>query len=78
MSASIHKLPAPPHRDSPVTHSSESHHIVRELSFPADTPITGILANLQADRVTGTLTLNISQGSVGTITFHAKQKIVAT
>lgn len=72
MTATVSKLPSPPARDS---HVSESHHIVRERQFSPATPLDEIRRTLHDSRATGTLSIDFSDGGIGTIRFSERKKI---
>jgi hypothetical protein len=66
------KLPSPP---SPTQHVSESHHLIRERTFPPTTNINEILRVLRDAHAIGTLSIDVVQGGVGSIRFHEKHKL---
>ena len=58
----------------------ESHAVLRERVFTIDrqsvlSDLDSILALLRAERATGKLIINLSQGSVGTIQFEESRRI---
>ena len=62
-------------REGDTPAASESHHLVRERSFPPSSSIDTIIRTLRSERVSGTLTIDFSQGGVGSVTFREKKKI---
>jgi hypothetical protein len=66
------KLPSPP---SATQHVSESHHLTRERSFSPSSNLNEILRILRSDSATGTLSIDINQGGVGSIRFSERHKV---
>jgi len=76
MTARLHPFPLPPTREgSPPSATAEFHLLVRERAFAPAPNILELLGLLHADRSTGTLTINITQGSVGSVTFREQHKV---
>jgi hypothetical protein len=71
----VAKLPSPPSREGDIPLASESHHLVRERSFPPSSSLDDIKRVLRNEHVSGRLEVDFSQGGVGTITFHERKKI---
>lgn len=67
----VRKLPRPPSRD----HIADSHRLVRERIFPSSMSISAILAELRESHSTGTLSLDIASGGVGSIRFREERRI---
>jgi hypothetical protein len=63
------RIPPPP--DSPAD-PRETHRLIRERNFPS---VEKALAVLHEERSVGTLMIDISGGSVGTVRFREEQKI---
>lgn len=63
-------ITAPPSRDAPT----ESHHLVRERHFPS-ADLTAILSTIRAERATGQLIIDISQGSIGSVRLREQHKV---
>lgn len=73
----ISKLPSPPTRNgnsSSPLHVAESQHIVRTRQFPTDTELAIILSDLRRSHATGTLMIDLGQGSVNGVRFREEQK----
>lgn len=65
------RLPSPPTLTTPAR---EQHHLVRERIF-GTTDVAEVVAALHESHVTGTLFVDISQGTVGSIRFREEQKV---
>jgi hypothetical protein len=55
--------------------SPESHHLVRERNFNTCMDLETILALLHLEGATGQLSVNMTQGSVGSITFREQHRV---
>lgn len=66
------RLPSPP--ISQATPAQESHRMVRERLF-GTTDVAEVLSSLVDSRSTGTLLVDLSQGTVGSIRFREEQKV---
>ena len=75
MSAPAARPPKPPPAPDSVAHVSESHHLVRERRFDARTPLDDIARTLRESRATGTLTVDLAQGGVASVTFRERQGV---
>jgi hypothetical protein len=60
------RIPTPP---------AESHQLVRERNFNTCMDTETILALLHLEHATGTLIVNMTQGSVGSVTFREQHRI---
>lgn len=65
------RLPSPPVLSAPAR---EQHHLVRERLF-GTTDVSLIVAALHDSRSTGTLLIDLSQGSVNSIRFSERHKV---
>ena len=72
---SASKLPRPPAREGALDSTQDTHHILRERAFPSATNINEILCNLRESRSTGTLSIDIAQGGIGSIRFSERRKL---
>lgn len=59
----------------PVSHVSESHAVVRETVYDRGMDVDYLLGLLRNQRVTGTLRVDISQGTVNGIRLEERQKL---
>ena len=69
------KLPSPPTRDSTIVPEQETHHLHRERAFSPSANINEILRNLRETHATGTLSVDINEGGVGSIRFSERKKV---
>lgn len=58
-----------------LSHVSESHHIVRDRVFPASRDLNFIERILRESSATGTLSIDFSNGGIGSIRFSERKKI---
>lgn len=55
--------------------ASETHRLVRERVFPHPLDVPAILHLLRQQSATGTLTIDLNQGGVGSIRFREERRI---
>jgi len=63
-------------RPIPADPVAESHHLVREVSWPAGTNLESVREALRSLGATGQLTVNFASGGVCSMTFKEQQLIV--
>ena len=67
------RLPSPPTRDvSPV---SESHKLEHVRNFSPSTDVMQLLDALRREHVTGTITIDLAQGGVGSIHLRVERRL---
>lgn len=62
---------------APVAPASTTHTLSRERRFETRAGLLAILAELTRTHSTGVLRLDISQGTVGAITFEERQRLAS-